>query len=163
LAATVGSAAKRRMTLLSLALGVDVFIIDRVHKYLQIETFGWKGGEFHAVTPFFDYVLVWNTGISYSLLAGLSPAVLLLFMGAALAFIAVWWWRADTVLAKWGLAIVLGGALSHIVDRLIYGAVPDFFHLHWGEYSFYVFNIADTAITLGVVLLLFDMLRARKT
>jgi len=151
------------MTVLSLALGADAFILDRVHKFIQIETFGWKGGEFHPLTPFFDYVLVWNTGISYGLLTGLSPTLLLLVMGAALAFIAVWWWRADTPLAKSGLAIVLGGALSHITDRLVYAAVPDFFHLHWGQYSFYVFNIADMSITLGVGLLLLDTLRARKS
>jgi signal peptidase II len=57
-----------------------------------------------------------------------------------------------------GLALALGGALSNALDRALYGAVADFFHFHWGDWSFYIFNLADTAISLGVVLLLLDAL-----
>ena len=56
-----------------------------------------------------------------------------------------------------GLALCIGGALSNALDRLLYGAVADFFHFHWQHYSFYIFNIADMAITLGVILLIADM------
>ena len=152
----------RTATILSLAFGFDAFLVDRLHKYLQIEIYGWAGGEFHPVAPFLDYVLVWNPGVSYSLLTGAPPAVILVVMGVAMALIALWWWRADTLLSKSGLAIILGGALSHVIDRAIYGAVPDFFHLHWQTWSFYVFNLADAAITLGVVLLLLDIVLVRR-
>jgi signal peptidase II len=52
----------------------------------------------------------------------------------------------------------IGGAASNAVDRILYGAVADFFHFHWGEWSFYIFNIADMAITLGVLLLILDLI-----
>ncbi len=73
---------------------------------------------------------------------------------AALAF---WWWRSDNGLIRAGLALCLGGALSNAVDRLIYGAVADIFHFHWGNWSFYIFNLADVALTFGVLLLLLDL------
>jgi signal peptidase II len=165
---------------LSLTAAVLAFGIDRAHKSLQVsancisllaaacvdylESFtpfamtGWAGGEVVRVTPFFDYVLVWNTGISYGLLDGLPVWTLGLVMLVAVIALAIWWLRADTALLRLGLALCIGGALSNGVDRLIYGAVADFFHFHWGTLSFYIFNIADVAITAGVVLLLLDML-----
>ena len=119
---------------------------------------GWRGGEMLSVTPFFDYVLVWNTGISYGLLDSLPVWVLGLIMVVAIIALSVWWWRSQEFLVRLGLALCVGGALSNALDRLIYGAVADFFHFHWGSWSFYIFNIADMAITLGVILLLLDLL-----
>lgn len=146
---------------LSFALGVAAFVMDRGHKYFQIEIQGWRGGEYVPVTSFFDYVLVWNTGISYGLFGAVPSVVLLVIMAVAMLALTIWWLRADTVLVRCGLALCLGGAQSHVIDRWIYGAVPDFFHFHWGEWSFYVFNISDTAITIGVVLLAIDALWPR--
>lgn len=156
------------------------FGLDRIHKFVQVSgdcialgqqvcvgnafgfvpeaATGWRGGEFVPVTPFFDYVLVWNTGISYGLLSAVPAWGLGLVMTAALVGLAIWWWRADQPLVRLGLAVAIGGALSNAIDRWIYGAVADFFHLHAGSWSFYIFNIADTAITLGVILLILDLL-----
>lgn len=146
----------------SLALGIFVVLIDRAHKYFQIEMEGWRGGEFISVTSFFDYVLVWNTGVSYGLLNDLPMPALLAIMGLATILLLVWWLRGETVLVRYGLALCLGGATSHIIDRWIYGAVPDFFHFHWEQHSFYVFNISDTAISFGVVILLVDMVMQKR-
>ncbi len=119
---------------------------------------GWRGGEMLSVTPFFDYVLVWNTGISYGLLDGLPAWALGAIMLVAIVALSVWWWRSTEFLVRLGLALCVGGALSNALDRLIYGAVADFFHFHWGSWSFYIFNVADVAITLGVILLFIDLL-----
>ncbi|SMQ59235.1 lipoprotein signal peptidase [Devosia lucknowensis] len=119
---------------------------------------GWRGGEMITVTPFFDYVLVWNTGISYGLFDSLPVWALGIVMLVAIAALSVWWWRSREFLVRLGLALCLGGALSNALDRLIYGAVADFFHFHWGTWSFYIFNLADVAITLGVILLFVDLL-----
>lgn len=149
---------------LSLWLGAIAFIADRAHKYIQIEMLGWRGGERVPVTGFFDYMLLWNPGISYGLLDGLPVAALIAIMCVATLALAWWWLKASNVLQRAGLAICLGGALSHIIDRWIYGAVPDFFHFYWGNWSFYVFNISDSAITIGVGILLIEMiLGLRKT
>lgn len=164
---------------ISLAAAVLAFGLDRAHKAYQVaadciavgaapcvEVFtsyvpfamtGWRGGEVIRVTDFFDYVLVWNTGISYGLFDGLPVWVLGLVMLAAIAALSVWWVRADSALVRLGLALCIGGALSNAIDRLLYGAVADFFHLHWGTWSFYIFNIADVAITAGVILLIADL------
>jgi len=146
----------RRSLWISLVLFLFAFGADRLHKFLQISVFGWKGGEFVPVNGFFDYVLVWNTGISYGLLENLPVMLLGVLMVVAIIALAVWWWRSEAVLIKAGLALCIGGALSNAVDRWIYGAVADFFHFHYGPYQFYIFNIADSAITLGVILLLLD-------
>lgn len=146
---------------LSLVLGLVAFLLDRGQKFLQIEILHWHGGEIVPVTSFFDYVMVWNHGISYGLLTGLPPLALAAVMVLAIALIVWWWLRAETILTRAGLAIILGGALSHLTDRLVYGAVPDFFYFHWRTLGFYVFNLSDTAITLGVILLLLDAVWAK--
>jgi signal peptidase II len=173
---------------LSLTTAILAFGLDRAHKAFQVsadciaigaatcvEVFtsyvpfamtGWRGGEIVRVTDFFDYVLVWNTGISYGLLDGLPVWTLGVIMLAAIVALGIWWVRAESALIRLGLALCIGGALSNAVDRLIYGAVADFFHLHWGTWSFYIFNVADVAITIGVILLIADLLglgRPRKS
>jgi signal peptidase II len=164
----------------SLTVAVLAFGIDRAHKafhvagdciavgaatcvevmtsYVPFAMTGWRGGEVVRVTDFFDYVLVWNTGISYGLFDSLPVWALGAIMLVAIAALAVWWVRAESSLVRLGLAFCIGGALSNAIDRLIYGAVADFFHLHWGSWSFYIFNIADVAITVGVILLIVDLL-----
>lgn len=165
---------------LSLMAAVLAFGIDRAHKafqvsgdcigpgqapclepfttYVPLSMTGWRGGEMVRVTDFFDYVLVWNTGISYGLLDGMPVWAVGLVMLVAIAALAFWWFRADSNLVRVGLALCIGGALSNALDRVLYGAVADFFHLHWGSWSFYIFNLADVAITAGVVLLIADLI-----
>jgi signal peptidase II len=165
---------------ISLTMAILAFGIDRAHKAFQVsadciaigaapcvEVFtsyvpfamtDWRGGEVLRVTDFFDYVLVWNTGISYGLFDSLPVWSLGVVMAVAILALAIWWIRADSALIRMGLALAIGGALSNGLDRLLYGAVADFFHLHWGTWSFYIFNLADVAITLGVILLLADLI-----
>lgn len=126
--------------------------------YHPISLTGWRGGEIIGVTSYFDYVLVWNTGISYGLLDGLPTWVLGAIMLVAIVALSIWWWRSHEMLIRLGLALCIGGALSNALDRLLYGAVADFFHFHYGSWSFYIFNIADVAITFGVILLFADLL-----
>lgn len=144
---------------LSIGLAALAFGLDRAHKFVQVGLMHWPSGRFVRVTPFFDLGLVWNTGISYGLLSSLPVWALGAIMVAAIVALAVWWWRTDSALIRAGLGLAIGGALSNGFDRGLYGAVADFFHLHVFGYSFYIFNLADTAITLGVVLLVVDLVR----
>jgi signal peptidase II len=150
--------AVRTTALLSLFWGVSAFALDRLHKFWQIDVQGWRGGEIVPVTGFFDYVLVWNTGISYGLFGDMPIFVLGGVIVVAILALAFWWWKATHPLVQIGLMFCIGGALSNAVDRLVYGAVADFFHFHWQQYSFYIFNIADVAISFGVLLLILDLL-----
>ncbi|MEO6635546.1 MAG: signal peptidase II, partial [Devosia sp.] len=143
---------------LSLLLGFLAFALDRAHKYLQVELLHWPVNEFRPVMPFFDIGLVFNTGISYGLLGSVPVWAIALLVAVAMIALAVWWARAASRLVRAGLALCIGGALSNALDRAIYGAVADFFWLHWGELSFFVFNLADASISLGVLLLILDFL-----
>ncbi|MGD9743200.1 MAG: signal peptidase II [Dongiaceae bacterium] len=111
------------------------------------------------VTGFFELVLAWNRGVSFSMFAsdwGPQPYVL---AGLALAVslgLAIWLRKADSWIMAAGLGAIIGGAVGNAVDRLRLGAVVDFLHFHWNEYYFPAFNIADSAITVGVGLLLLD-------
>ena len=114
-----------------------------------------------AIAPFFNLVMVWNRGVSYGLFPAHGPvgaALLGLFSLIAVIGLGWWLWRVHSVILAVGLGLVIGGALGNLVDRLIYGQVADFFHFYIRTYHWYVFNIADCAITFGVAALLYDAL-----
>jgi signal peptidase II len=117
------------------------------------------------LTSFFDLVLAWNPGISYSLFPANSDQArdgLLALALAATAILSVWLWRTRHVLTGLALGLLVGGALGNVIDRYTYGAVADFFFFHVGSFNWYVFNLADVAIAVGVALLLFESLWARQ-
>ncbi len=118
-------------------------------------------GDRIPLLPFFDLVMVWNPGISYGLLPahGLAgTAILAIFSLAAVAGLGWWLWHSGRTLHAVALGLVIGGAIGNLIDRLIYGRVADFFHFYLHGYDWYVFNVADCAITLGVAALLYDAL-----
>ncbi|MDR3126690.1 MAG: signal peptidase II [Rickettsiales bacterium] len=110
-----------------------------------------------AVTGFFDIILVWNTGISFSFLSGDTQAMRWLLIAVSLAVTAVifrFMGREETRLGRTGYAFVIAGALGNVVDRVRYGAVVDFLDFHAGSLHWPAFNVADMLICLGVALLL---------
>lgn len=146
-----------------LAAAPAAFALDQAHKYWMLEVFGVADRQPIMLTPFLDVVLSWNYGVSYSLFAsheGVARLALLAVQAAIIAGLAVWLWRAQNRLLALGLGLIIGGALGNAADRLFRGAVADFFHLHTtlpvGPLANYVFNVADVAITLGVMLLLYE-------
>jgi signal peptidase II len=113
------------------------------------------------LTPFLDLTLRWNRGISFSLFARDSPAaqVVLLTVTLAAACLLAWWLlRSRAALSAAGLGLIIGGALGNAIDRLAHGAVLDYLDLHAFGRHFFVFNIADAAINVGVALLILDLL-----
>jgi signal peptidase II len=146
---------------LGLSVAALVVLIDQAHKawMLYVYDIGTRGVV--TVTPFFDLVLVWNQGISYGLLPQegmLGRLGLILFaLGASLA-LTLWLASLSSKLAAVSIGLIIGGAIGNAVDRVIYGAVADFFSFHAFGLEWYIFNIADTAIVAGVVGLLYDSL-----
>jgi signal peptidase II len=118
-----------------------------------------------VVAPFLELIVVWNRGISYGLFqqhTDLGRWALLAISVAAAVGLSLWMARATSRLLAACLGLIVGGALGNAIDRLAYGAVFDFVHVHVGSFSWYVFNIADAAIVAGVIGLVYDSLAADK-
>ncbi len=147
-------------------LAAIVLILDQISKYWVLEVIHLPDIGGIEVWPFFRLTFVGNVGVSMGMLqAGSDLARWLLTFATAAIALAVGWWlaREKHPVDVAALGLVLGGALGNIIDRARFGYVVDFLHFFWGEYSFWVFNLADAAITLGVVLLLARALFARPT
>jgi signal peptidase II len=146
-----------------LIAALAVLILDQASKLWLLFVFelGRRGAV--AITPFFDLVLAWNTGISYGWFSNQSETgqlVLMVIKGIAVVVLAIWMARSQTRLATVALGLIIGGAIGNAIDHFAYGAVADFalFHVRIGERTFnwYVFNLADVAIVAGVAALLYD-------
>lgn len=143
-----------------LGISVAVLIADQLTKLAVTENLTLY--QRVPVLPFFDLVRLHNTGAAFSFLAGASGWQNLFFMGVAgsVSLVLIWWLstlprRGHGTLAL-GLALVLGGAIGNLVDRALYGYVVDFLLFYYQQWSYPAFNVADSAITCGVVLILFD-------
>ena len=115
-----------------------------------------------VITGFFNLVMVWNKGVSFGMLASDSEVTRWVLIGFALVVsgvLAVWMARTPRPVLRVVLGAVIGGALGNVIDRLRFGAVADFFDVHAFGYHWPAFNIADSAISLGVVVLLIDAFR----
>jgi signal peptidase II len=153
---------------LGVAVVLVVFLADQALKLWLL--FGLRlaeSGPF-AVTPFMNIVLAWNRGISYGLFqqgTDIGRWALVVISFVAAVWLWRWMWREQRPLSVVSLALLVGGALGNGLDRAVYGAVVDFVHLHYGNFSWYIFNIADAAIVVGVVGLLYESFRpdAEKT
>ena len=165
-AATPGASAPRRMLPVAasgwrwLPLTVAVIVGDRAVKLWITHHFAPL--ERVHVLKVLDIILTYNTGAAFSFLADASGwqrwLFVLLALGVSAALI-VWMRRLDARihgLLACGLALIVGGALGNMIDRLTLGRVVDFIHVHWGHAYFPAFNIADSAITIGALLLLLD-------
>jgi signal peptidase II len=146
-----------------LVAAVAVLVLDQATKLWLLFVFDIARRGAVKVTPFFDLVLAWNTGISYGWFqteSAAGQALLLAIKAIAVIVLGVWMARAPTRLAAVALGLIIGGAIGNAIDSLAYGAVVDFalFHVHIGEkeLNWYVFNLADTAIVAGVAALLYD-------
>jgi signal peptidase II len=145
-----------------LLLSVLVVLADQASKYYITQHFG----EFEHITllPVLDVTRMHNVGAAFSFLASASGWQRWVFIGlAGVVSVGIIVWllrlkeRAHGLLAC-GLALVLGGALGNVIDRIRLGYVIDFIHFHWDRAYFPAFNVADSAITVGAACLLLDAL-----
>ena len=149
---------RRRPTAWGLAAAVLVFAADQASKLWVLAA---HAGLPVEVAPFFNIVLVWNRGVSFGLFGAAGP-LLLAAIGAAVAgVLVVWMLRSARRFEALALGAVAGGAAGNILDRLTRGAVVDFLDFHIGGWHWYAFNLADSAITVGVAMLLFDAVFGR--
>lgn len=159
------------LRLIALGIAAVVFVLDRATK-LWIESTVSLWDSFHVIPGFFDIVHAKNKGAAFGMFSeGDHPLRTVLLIGvsvAVLIFISYLLLRpgragfSATRLTTLGLALVLGGALGNIYDRVIHGEVTDFLEFYAGSWRFAAFNIADSAISVGAGMLILDMWRTRK-
>lgn len=144
-----------------LTISAGVIILDQITKYWITAVF--QLGDKLPVLPSFNLVLAYNTGAAFSLLAdagGWQRAFFSLVAVAASAVIVFLLRRhPHQTLFSLALALILGGALGNLIDRIALGHVIDFIQLYWRDYYWPAFNVADSAITGGAVLLVWDSFR----
>ena len=149
---------------IGLAAAAAALVLDQGTKLLMLYGVGLihlGQGQSVSVLPFFNLVMVWNSGISYGLFPATGPegtVFLATFQLLAIGALSWWLWFVHARHLAIGLGLVIGGALGNLIDRLVYGKVADFFHFYVLGYDWYVFNIADAAITVGVIVLVYDAL-----
>lgn len=150
-----------------LALALALVLLDQLTKQAVLIAF-LPGERLPVIRGFFDLTLLFNRGAAFSMLADAGGWQRWLFVGigvAATTFIVLMLWRHGSQrLFSFALALILGGAVGNVIDRVLRGEVVDFLLFFWRNWHFPAFNVADSAITIGAALLIIDeLLRVRRS
>jgi signal peptidase II len=129
------------------------FALDQLSKWWILRVVNLDEREPIEVTSFFELAMAWNKGVSYSWFTTDMQWLLTLMMLAIVTILANWLRKATSRGYAAALGLIIGGALGNALDRMLHGAVADFVHLHWGSFSWYIFNVADIAIVAGAMVL----------
>ncbi|MCW8916826.1 MAG: signal peptidase II [Magnetovibrio sp.] len=143
-----------------------VFVADQVSKWLILNLFQEATQPYYEITPFFNIVLAWNPGISFGMFGNVGdygPTILIILSLVISVVLAVWLGKAETRLSAWAFGAIIGGALGNVIDRFRFGAVTDFLDVHVLGYHWPAFNVADSAIVVGAVLVVWESLFASPT
>tara|TARA_B100001123_G_C14992025_1_gene899976 strand:- start:59 stop:520 length:462 start_codon:yes stop_codon:yes gene_type:complete len=112
---------------------------------------------FVSVTPFLDIIHIHNYGISFGLLAGVLPVWFIVILGIIIVFFLVYWMlKSANKYEKWGILLIIAGAISNIGDRLFNNYVLDFIYINFDKYYWPAFNFADIYISIGVLIILIE-------
>ncbi len=148
-----------------LGLSATVIVLDQLTKAWIAASF--RVGENLALTSFFDLVFVFNAGAAFSFLRDAGGwqkwFFIVLALGISGWLVVMLRQHARERLLPMSLALILGGALGNVIDRLRFGAVVDFLDFHWAGYHFPAFNVADSAISVGVALMLWHELFGKES
>lgn len=144
--------------LIGFAAAIALFLIDQAMKFYVTETLGMERGDVVELLPFFDFRMTYNFGVSLGMFQADSMEMRWILVGVTSLIalvVTVWMMREKLAGEIAGLSLILGGALGNIKDRYEFGYVIDYADLHFGEFRpFLIFNIADAAITIGVLIIL---------
>jgi signal peptidase II len=146
---------------LGLSVAVVAFALDRFNKWWLLDYFDMPSRGHVELAPFFNLVMVWNRGVSFGLFSDGGQGHRLVLTAISVVIVGVlfyWLQRTSDRLPAIAYGLIIGGAVGNIYDRFSYGAVADFFDVHMGQYHWPAFNIADSAITIGVGLILLEAL-----
>jgi signal peptidase II len=151
-----------------LAVAALAAALDQASKAAVLRHFpspGCAGWHSEVVTSFLDLVLTCNSGVSFGLFnrAGLNALIFSVLAALVVVVLAVWLTRVRSNFLAVAIGLIIGGAIGNVVDRLRFGAVVDFLYFHAGSWYWPAFNLADSAICLGVAAILLDGLLSRRS
>jgi signal peptidase II len=155
----------QRISVYGLLVAVGILVADQISKVFFLDLMQQNPGGI-IVTPFFNLVMVWNTGVSFGLFSEDSASrswTLIAVSFAVMIWLGWWLWRAHSALVAVALGMIIGGAIGNVIDRYRFGAVFDFLDFHAFGWHWPAFNVADSGIVIGVLLLLADGFRPQKT
>ena len=143
-----------------LAVGAAVTVLDQLSKFALLRHFGEAGCARHreTISSFLDLILTCNAGVSFGLLnsTGVSSLIFSLAAVVIVGVLLIWLRRVRATFLAVAIGLIIGGAIGNVVDRLRFGAVIDFLYFHVGSWYWPAFNLADSAICLGVAAMLLD-------
>ena len=155
----------KKKYIIFLILILIIFILDRFSKYYILNIAETEGSVNVFVNSYLNLYLVWNTGIGFGLLSfdqslfyNLITSLIVL-INLAIVYMII----KTNDIRSYFLVLVLGGSLGNLFDRLYYSAVPDFIDLNYGEFHWFIFNVADIFITFGIICLIFAELMNYKS
>ncbi|WP_245413923.1 signal peptidase II [Fulvimarina endophytica] len=158
----------RKLLLTNGAVVVAAVVLDQLIKYVVVSTMAL--GEAIPIFPFLALLHARNTGIAFSMFADVGPLGLAILASVVLVAVMILWVKTppERKLTHFALAIVTGGAIGNLIDRLSLGYVVDYVYFHTPAFSFAIFNLADSFISVGAFLiildeLILDPLRQRRT
>ena len=137
-----------------------MFSLDRISKEYIIEFFLSYDEQSYYLYPFLNLTLVWNTGIAFGLFQSESIFyhLISIMILIVIFFLGFWLYRSEIKIEKIALSVVIGGALGNWYDRIRFNAVPDFIDFHYLDFHWFIFNVSDIVITIGIILLLLSEL-----
>ena len=142
--------------LLNFIILLIIFLVDRVSKFYILKLAEIENSIDIYITPYLNLYLIWNKGIAFGFLSmneSLVYNAITLIISTIIIIILFMIWKNDNI-KRYFLTLVAGGALGNLYDRIVYTAVPDFIDLHFHDFHWFVFNVADIFITVGVFCLI---------
>ena len=145
-----------KRNIFNILIVLTIFIIDRATKLLMIKAAEPNYDLNILVTPFLNLNLIWNDGIAFGLFSFNEKVYynLITFIIFAITLIIIFFMLRSKGLEKIGFLMIIGGSLGNLFDRLYYSSVPDFIDFHYNNFHWFIFNVADIFISLGVIVLL---------
>jgi signal peptidase II len=158
--------AKLKIFFLNSIIFITIFLTDRISKLYILKLAEVESSVDIYITPYLNLSLIWNKGIAFGLLSVNETLIyntITIIIGLIIIVILFMMWKNNNI-QRYFLALIVGGALGNFYDRIIYTAVPDFIDLHFNEFHWFVFNVADIFITIGVFcLILVELFYNNKT
>ena len=147
---------KLKKFFLSFLILITIFLIDRISKFYILKLAEIEGSVDVYITPYLNLFLIWNKGIAFGLLSMNDSIIynVITIMISLITIVIIFMMLKNDNIQRYFLALLAGGALGNLYDRIIFTAVPDFIDLHYQGFHWFVFNVADIFITIGVFCLI---------